>query len=169
MWKEYGRNDANKNDGDKYGVAIQTTVSVIKEELKLAPYKYDDETHTLIKKFSQLYAGNGKINYVDHNDIKDINEFNKDIFLLKNKSFYYEDEYRFIYNVTYPALAKRFGDSFFINVDTKKVVKKILVAPNADELHFNNVKSLLERHGFDRNILDWSSLRFTVYNETNFK
>jgi hypothetical protein len=169
MWKEYGKNDGDKNDGDKYGVAIQTTVSAIKEELELAPYKYCDETHTLIKGFAQLDSENGEIDYVNHNDIKDINKFNKDIFLLKNKIFHHEDEYRFIYNVIYPALAKRFGDSFFINVDTKKILKKILVAPNADELHFNNVKALLEKYGFDSNILNWSSLRLPAYNETDFK
>ncbi|MGZ8546962.1 MAG: hypothetical protein ACXWVU_06160, partial [Sulfuricurvum sp.] len=45
------------------GLAIQTTVSVLKEELEYAPFKHDNETHKLITLANLKVSG---IRYIDH-------------------------------------------------------------------------------------------------------
>ncbi|MGZ8189934.1 MAG: hypothetical protein ACXWTS_01745 [Methylococcaceae bacterium] len=54
MWNVYGGQN---------GLAIQTTVSVLKEELEYAPFKHDNETHKLITLANLKVSG---IRYIDH-------------------------------------------------------------------------------------------------------
>lgn len=165
MWQIYG---------GKNGVAIQTTVSNLKNELENAPKRHNNNVH-IIMRLAQLHVS--KVNYIDHRgenlDSSDALKILDNPIVFKNVGYSHEREVRFLYDIerigNLKAPPEPLGDGFYINIDTKKIVKKILVAPNADELHFNNVKAILEKYGFDDDVLNWSSLRLPAYNETEFK
>jgi len=153
MWNVYsGRN----------GLAIQTTVSVLKRELEIAPSKNHDDIHMIIRLINLEFAG---IRYIDHIS----SEFISKPIFYKNIGYSYENEVRFLYDTgTWPSLHPRLGDGFFIKMDAKKIIEKILVSPTAEEWFFELVRGILSKYGLDDRVF-WSGLRFPPYNETEFQ
>jgi hypothetical protein len=160
MWSVYGGQN---------GLAIQTTVSLLKRKLENAPRIFDDETHKLIKLANLKVSG---IHYIDHSNEDHANlkrELISNPIFLKNIGYSYENEVRFLYDTgTWPTLHPRLGDGFFIKMDAKDIIEKILVSPTAEEWFFELVKGILTKYGLDDHVF-WSNLRFPPYNENDFQ
>jgi hypothetical protein len=119
MWSKYGGH---------HGLAIQTTVSVLKRELEYAPLIHNDETHILIRLIKLKVLG---IHYIDHSN-EDLASLKRELIshpiLLKNIGYSYENEVRFLYDTgTWPTLYPRLGDVFFVKMDAMYIIEKILV------------------------------------------
>ena len=160
MWNVYsGRN----------GLAIQTTVSILRRTLENAPRIHDDETHKLINLANLSVSG---IHYIDHNaaNIASLKlELLNNPMILKNIGYSYENEVRFLYDMRPNCtLHQRLGDGFFIKMDVKSVIERILISPTADDWFFDLIKGVLSKYDLDDRIV-WSNLRTPPYNETDFQ
>ncbi|MGZ8189933.1 MAG: hypothetical protein ACXWTS_01740 [Methylococcaceae bacterium] len=82
--------------------------------------------------------------------------------MLKNIGYSYENEVRFLYDTgTWATLHPRLGDGFFIKMDAKSIIEKILVSPTAEECFIELVKEVLSKYGLDDRVF-WSNLRFPL-------
>lgn len=153
LWKLYG---------GKNGIAIQTTLSILKDELENSVKKNNDSTNAMIRQANFKVS---EIKYLDHKnlDMESIkSEHINDPVMYKNSAYFYENEVRFAYDTIFPALHQRLGKGFYISINAENIIKKCLISPSADECFYELIEALLSKYNL-KNCVSWSDLRFPPF------
>ena len=153
--------------GGKNSIAIETTVKALKHELD--KNCQNDYTQYLTKTIV-------KVDYIDHKSsdetlATELMTSRLKPLTKKASAYSYEDEVRVILDHigdNLDDLKEKLGAGVDLKVDTKELINKIYVSPEADNWFYNLVKSILNDLGMEE-IMKWSNMRTTpkdeVFNE----
>jgi len=145
MWKLYAGYDK--------GVAIQTDIASLVEGL---PSRYDNKGH---KTPIHIDA----VKYIDfkHPDMSRWKFGLTPFYLLKRKPFEYEREVR-VRTILTPGWGNKEqgvepeveGDYILLKTDLKRIVKRVILAPDCSGSYREHVSSVVKEHGFDFRVED---------------
>ena len=129
MWKIYGDPTS--------GVAITTWVKRLEDILKKHNYYQNSETYIYDVKY---------INHWDNPTI-DIKPYSR-IFSHKLKAYSYENEIRAVVDTFHHTYKERplAADGLKINIDVEKMIRSIVIAPNAPEWFFVLIQDIVKRY-----------------------
>lgn len=156
--------------GGKNGLCIQTDRDTLVNEVFNAPCADNKDLSVILKRIGPCVT---RIRYVDHSNLNkesDPYEFSKFPMIFKNIGFAYEDEIRLFYYLSQlplSAVTQKFGEGFFLRINAKNIIQKILVSPLAEQSFFDNVHKLLSHSGLESRV-EWSSLKHGIYCESDF-
>lgn len=158
MWGLYAENK---------GIAIQTTIGKMESAIKKSNYSTVHKEVTYNENYEKNFKNWSNKNYFLEN-IKEFEKSNDDnitypYFWLfqKRKCFEYEKEYRFI--IDYESILTRLFknndkksekmNGAILKIDNNSFIDKIIIAPKANEIFINLIKSIIKDYGIEESKL----------------
>ena len=152
--------------GEKYSVAIETTVGTLKTQLN--GERANSGIYCFLEKEIE------SVEYVDHHSIdtslaRELLKNSKNPLKKKNVAFRYEEEVRVIYSYLHQSLAKKdfdskLGTGIDVDIEPYILIRRIIVSPRSDNWFYALVVDLMSNYKLSERV-EYSKLHVTPYQE----